>query len=201
MQDYFAGNFALQYCAHNKTQLKHNNVQEIAFFGRSNVGKSTLLNNVCKNKNLAKTSKTPGRTASINFFINQNNNLLIADLPGYGFAKSNKDRNNWGDLISYYLSQTQNLKLAFILIDIRRGIMEIDFQLIELFKSYNIKFAIILTKKDKLSSKEQDDMYNIVNEQLSNCHNFTHLVMAISNLKKTGITELKKHINKILWKS
>lgn len=200
MQDYFEGNFSLQYCAHNKKQLKNNNVKEVAFFGRSNVGKSSLLNNICNNRNLAKTSKTPGRTASINFFINHKKNLLIADLPGYGFAKNSRDSGSWGALVSYYLSTTQNLKLAFILIDIRRGLMEIDFQLIEIFKSYNIDFALILTKSDKLTSKEQENIYNMIGEQLSNSINFTSNIVTISNLKKTGISELKKYINKVLWK-
>ncbi|MFZ8864607.1 MAG: ribosome biogenesis GTP-binding protein YihA/YsxC [Rickettsiales bacterium] len=197
MQDYLEGNFTLHYCAHNIKQLKYNNLREIAFFGRSNVGKSSLLNNICKNKNLAKTSKTPGRTASINFFINQSNNLLIADLPGYGYAHN---KQSWGELISYYLAKTQNLTLAFLLLDSRRGIMEIDFQLLEIFKSTNVKFALILTKIDKLTSKERENIYNIVKEQLDNCENFSGQVFALSNLKKTGITSLKKYINKILWK-
>ncbi len=78
--------------------------------------------------------------------------------------------------------------------------MEIDFQLLEIFKSTNVKFALILTKIDKLTSKERENIYNIVKEQLDNCENFSGQVFALSNLKKTGITSLKKYINKILWK-
>jgi len=200
MKEYLEGNFSLQYSAYTQQQLKNNNLPEIAFFGRSNVGKSSLLNALCNNKNLAKTSKTPGRTASINFFINHKKNLLLADLPGYGYAATNKGDQGWGNLVSYYLQKTQNLKAAFILIDGRRGIMEIDFQLIELISSCAIPFTIILTKSDKLTSKDREDMYNTTFKQLENADNFLGEIAITSSTKKTGISELKKFINKVLWK-
>ncbi len=128
---------------------------QIAFFGKSNVGKSTLINTICKRKSLARVSHTPGRTQQINFF-SVAKKLLIVDLPGYGFAKVSKaQKADWQKLITYYLHSSEHLRLANILIDARRGIKENDIAMMELLKACDKEFQIVLTKADKASVDEK----------------------------------------------
>lgn len=123
---------------------------QIAFFGRSNVGKSSLINKICRHKNLARVSHTPGRTQQINFFSIADK-IIITDLPGYGFAKvPASQKQYWISLITHYLQNEHNLCLINLLIDSRRGIKENDIEIIELLKSCDKKFQIILTKADKV---------------------------------------------------
>ena len=127
---------------------------QIAFFGKSNVGKSSLINAVCKRKALARVSHTPGRTQQINFF-NLADKMLIADLPGYGFAKVPKiQKANWEKLILYYLSNSENLQMVNLLIDARRGIKENDLTVMELLKSSGKTFQIVFTKADKVKNSD-----------------------------------------------
>ena len=135
-------------------KLPHNNLHQIAFAGRSNVGKSTLLNTLTNQKNLAKISSTPGKTQQINFF-NINNQLYFVDLPGYGFAQASKlKRKEWGELIENYLKTSDNLKGIIHLIDIRHPPFEIDLQLKEWLDFYHKKALIVLTKADKISKSQ-----------------------------------------------
>lgn len=127
---------------------------EIAFAGRSNVGKSSLINALVKRKGLARTSNTPGRTQEINFF-SVNNKLYFIDLPGYGFAKvPEKMRKNWGPMIETYLSQRQTLRLVVLILDVRRDPSEEDRQLIGWLQFYRLPFFIVLTKIDKVSRNQ-----------------------------------------------
>ena len=130
---------------------------EIAFAGKSNVGKSSLINTLLNRKSLAKTSQTPGRTQAINFFnIKGKTNLIFADLPGYGFAKVPQSvKKEWKNMIETYLSTRQNLRLIFVLVDIRRGVSESDKELLKWLKYTGIPAVIILTKSDKLSKNQQ----------------------------------------------
>jgi len=124
---------------------------EIAFAGRSNVGKSSAMNRLVNVKNLAKTSSTPGKTQLINFFL-INENLYFVDLPGYGYAKASKSmRKSWGKLVEDYLKERENLKGTVLLIDSRRGPLEPDLQLSEWLDFYEKRQLIVLTKTDKLS--------------------------------------------------
>jgi GTP-binding protein len=124
---------------------------EIAFAGRSNVGKSSALNRLVNVKNLAKTSSTPGKTRLINFFL-VNKNLYFVDLPGYGYAKTSRStRKSWGKLVEDYLKSRESLKGTVLLIDSRRGPLEPDLQLVEWLDFYRIRKLIVLTKTDKLS--------------------------------------------------
>ena len=192
---YFAGGFSLFFSAYLNSQLKNNNLPEIAFFGRSNVGKSSLLNVLCNSKNLAKTSKTPGCTASINFFINKAKNLLLVDLPGYGFAATKKkNKNDWGKLMMKYLQDKQNIKISFILIDSRRGVMDSDLEMIDMLDQLEIPHQIILTKCDKLTSQEVENIYNEVQVSLADDESFKGQIFKVSSSKKIGIEELKKYI-------
>jgi GTP-binding protein len=127
---------------------------EIAFAGRSNVGKSSLINTLVKRKGLARTSNTPGRTQEINFFI-VNQKLGFIDLPGYGYAKVPEAiRKRWGPMIETYLSQRETLQLVVLILDIRRDPTEEDRQLIDWLQVYSLPFLTVLTKIDKLSQNE-----------------------------------------------
>lgn len=124
---------------------------EVAFVGRSNVGKSSLINTLVNRKRLAKTSNTPGRTQLINFFV-INKNLSFVDLPGYGYAKVPVSvKKGWKAMVERYLEGRENLRLVVMILDIRRNPSENDGQLIQWLRNNNIKTVFVLTKTDKLS--------------------------------------------------
>jgi GTP-binding protein len=127
---------------------------EFAFIGRSNVGKSSLINMLLSKKNLAKTSSAPGKTQLINHFI-INDSWYLVDLPGYGYAKVSKNqREKWQKLISSYLRHRENLTLVFILIDVRLEPQKIDLEFINWCGEEQIPFSLVLTKLDKVSRAE-----------------------------------------------
>lgn len=128
---------------------------EIAFVGRSNVGKSSLLNVLVNRKRLARVSATPGHTQLINFFL-LNDEARLVDLPGYGFAKAPKSvTKTWGMMVTAYLAQSKNLRGIFALFDIRRQIADDDKLLLDWLRHYQIPFAAVLTKADKLTRGNQ----------------------------------------------
>jgi GTP-binding protein len=127
---------------------------EIAFVGRSNVGKSSLINTLVGRKKLAKTSNTPGRTQLINFFT-INEKVSFVDLPGYGFAKvAQSVKKDWGDMIEAYLRERQCLALVVLILDIRRDPSEDDLSLRDWLMHYRIPYLYVLTKTDKLSNNQ-----------------------------------------------
>lgn len=127
---------------------------EIAFVGRSNVGKSSLINTLVGRKNLAKTSNTPGRTQLINFFA-INEKVSFVDLPGYGFAKVPQSiKKDWGDMIEAYLRERQCLALVIFILDIRRDPSMDDLSLRDWLENYRIPYLYVLTKSDKLSNNQ-----------------------------------------------
>jgi len=128
---------------------------EFFFAGKSNAGKSSMLNKICNRKKLAITSKTPGRTQLINFFL-INNNISFVDIPGYGYANAPKKiAASWENMIFKYLSNRKNIISMFIAVDIRRGIEELDKTMINLCANYNIKVNVIITKSDKVNKSEK----------------------------------------------
>lgn len=132
------------------------NLPEYAFIGRSNVGKSSLINSLTNNGNLAKTSGKPGKTQLINHFI-INKNWYLVDLPGYGFAKTSKsNRKTWQKFINDYLLQRENLMNLFILVDCRHEPQKIDLEFMEWCAMKQLPFSIIFTKIDKLSATALD---------------------------------------------
>ncbi|MEZ7890838.1 MAG: ribosome biogenesis GTP-binding protein YihA/YsxC [Candidatus Wallbacteria bacterium] len=127
---------------------------EVAFFGRSNVGKSSLLNTFTGLKKLAKVSATPGCTREINFFL-VNNRYYLVDLPGYGYAKySKEEQKRWSDIIMSYLKLRSKSILGAVILDIRRGVTDLDINLFDILVENNVRFEIIATKSDKLKKSE-----------------------------------------------
>jgi len=167
---------------------------EVAFVGRSNSGKSSAINVITNQKNLARISKTPGRTQLINFFEIEEMQRLV-DLPGYGYAKtSKKQQKEWGFMISEYVKYRQTLRGIILIIDIRRGIMELDHAFLDFYLPLNKPLHILLTKSDKLKKqacrKSFDSVRSIVDSVAS--------VQLFSSLKKSGAEEARDKILELL---
>ncbi|MCF6291353.1 MAG: ribosome biogenesis GTP-binding protein YihA/YsxC [Desulfobacterales bacterium] len=135
-------------------QLPGDGLPEIAFAGRSNVGKSSLINRLVKRKALVKVSGRPGKTQSLNFFL-AGRQLYLVDLPGYGFARVPlKLRSQWQELITRYLETREHLRVVVVIIDIRHSLKELDRQLVGWLRGKRIPFLVVYTKIDKLSGNE-----------------------------------------------
>ena len=171
---------------------------EIAFCGRSNCGKSSVLNALTNNKKLAKTSKTPGRTQAINVFeIGSGENFKIIDLPGYGYAKVSKEmRSLWGKEIDIYLSTRQCLKALCIIMDIRHPFKEDDINLIDWCESQNLPMILLLNKADKLSKNKISQALSGAKKNLEEL-SVKHHIIAVSAINKTGIDRLLEKINEL----
>lgn len=136
-------------------QLKCDPLSQIAIAGRSNVGKSSLINCLAGQKKLAKTSSSPGKTRSLNFYLILPEKFYLVDLPGYGYAKcSKKEREKWANLIYHYLNNNPYLKAIIILLDSRLSPQKLDLELISFLEQENIKIVPVLTKIDKCTQKE-----------------------------------------------
>jgi GTP-binding protein len=136
-------------------QLPAPDFPEIAFAGRSNVGKSSLLNRLIKRKNLVKTSARPGKTQSLNFFL-LDNAIYLVDLPGYGYARvSKKMQAAWQELITAYLESRKNLKCVVVIVDLRHELKVGDLQLVDWLRSTGVPFLLVYTKADKLSANQR----------------------------------------------
>jgi len=167
---------------------------EVCFLGRSNVGKSSLINKITKNKKLAKTSKTPGRTQSINFF-SINDKVIFADLPGYGFSKFPETlKKKLYYLMKNYIEKRDFLKYVFLLIDGKIGIKESDIETISFFVQKEISFAVILTKIDKCSknllNKNKKEILSILND----CSPNHSKIFFTSSFNNEGIRDIQKNI-------
>ena len=171
---------------------------EIAFCGRSNCGKSSILNALTNNKKLAKTSKTPGRTQSINVFeIKSNSEFKIIDLPGYGYAKvSKKMRASWGQEIEKYLMTRQCLNALCIIMDIRHPFKDDDESLIDWCESKDLPMILLLNKADKLSKSEIAKTVLNATKELNKLST-EHFVIPVSATKKTGINLVLEKINEM----
>lgn len=170
---------------------------EYAFIGRSNVGKSSLINMLCNHKGLAKTSSTPGKTLLINHFI-INREWYLVDLPGYGFAKRSKTvQQKIQQMITSYLLMRQQLANVFVLIDIRHSPQKIDLEFINWLGESNIPFTIVFTKADKLSHVKVQDSVNKYMEALRESWEELPPYFITSSEKKTGREELLNYIESI----
>lgn len=171
----------------------HDEYNEFAFIGRSNVGKSSLINLVLNTKNLSKVSSQPGKTQTINQYIY--NNLSIVDLPGYGWAKVPKSiKDKWEPMIYNYLRYRKNLKMIFLLLDSRLDIQKNDITMLEFLNNNNLNFSIILTKIDKVGSTTLDqNAHNIIN-QINQIANKDYELFTTSSEKKIGRDEIIKYL-------
>ena len=189
----------VDYCcaAPNMDSMPSYPVPEVCFAGRSNVGKSSLINAISKRKNIARTSNTPGRTQLIYFYL-VNKKLLMADLPGYGYAKASKSKIfEWNLLIEKYLKNRSILLRVFLLIDARHGIKENDKNMILFLNKIGINFQCILTKIDKLNSKDLDINKNKTIKELENFSAAHPEIILTSTKKNIGIDKLRTHLNLI----
>ncbi|KJP87727.1 ribosome biogenesis GTP-binding protein YsxC [Plasmodium fragile] len=169
---------------------------EIAFIGRSNSGKSTLINELCGRTNKAKVSKLPGCTKEIHFYkIAKPCLLCLVDLPGYGFAHSKEElRLQWNEFTLFYLKNRKNLKKVFVLIDCRVGLKTSDKELLHFFDRYNIKYQIVFSKCDLLNTKDLAIKMQIANEEIACFKNLDAPIIPLSSLKRQNLNELRREI-------
>lgn len=182
----------------NLSDLPKKNLPEVIICGRSNVGKSTFINNLFNRKNIARISSYPGKTRSINYF-NIDDTFYLVDLPGYGYAKvSKKEREFWGKLVSDFILNSKNLELAFHLMDSRHNPSELDIQLNELLIYAQIPSIVLLNKADKLKQSE----FKVAITNISNT--FPELILDenlffYSAVKGRGKKEITKRLSKLFY--
>jgi len=150
----------------SKSQYPEGNLPEIAFAGRSNVGKSSLINSLLNRKNLVKVSSNPGKTRTINFFL-VNEDLVLVDLPGYGYAAVSKaEKLKWASMIEEYLINRENLKSVVLLVDIRHKPTSDDKMMFDFIKHYRGRAIVVATKRDKISNNALFKNIKIIKETL-----------------------------------
>jgi GTP-binding protein len=161
-------------------------VPVVVFAGRSNVGKSSLINALVNRRDFARVSRTPGKTRFINYF-NINDNLYFADLPGYGFARvSHTTQENWKQLIESFLEQNSFIRLVIVILDIRRGVTHSDKQLLDWLDAHQRQSLIVLTKCDKVSNNET----GVIQRKLIGERKLSYEPILFSAVKRTGVLEV-----------
>lgn len=185
--------------SNSMNSLPEETVSEIAFSGRSNVGKSSLINSITGTKFTARTSQNPGRTQQLNFFEVGNGQIRLVDFPGFGYAKASKSSiQKWNNLIKSYIKYRSSLVRVFLLIDSRRGITSLDRDAMEIFNKLAVSYQIVLTKIDKLKSSELISTFEgVIKESHKNvaAHPFIHLT---SSVKGIGVNFLRADIARLL---
>lgn len=177
------------------SQLPPSDITEIAFAGRSNVGKSSLLNKLFNRKSLARVSSVPGKTITINFY--DVDGYKFVDLPGYGYAKLSKsERDRFGELMEGYFQSGRNIKLVVQLVDMRHKPSQDDFGMIDFMKQMNIPFIVVCTKADKLKVKEFKKREQEIKEELSMVD--SDLIIPFSSQNGLGLDKIKMLIEKSL---
>ena len=167
---------------------------EVCFAGRSNVGKSSLINAITGRKSIARASNTPGRTQEINYFKTGENHYLV-DLPGYGFANAPIDVvKKWQQLLKSYLSGRSSLRRAFVLVDIRHGIKKVDEEIMDLLDTSAVTFQCILTKSDKVNAEQQNKVLNQVRNKLQKHPAAFPELLVTSAENKAGLETLRSII-------
>ncbi len=189
----FSGNIEFIYGSNKAGDLPQEDLFEIAFVGKSNVGKSSFINNFTGRRQLARVSNTPGRTRQINFF-NVGDNFYLVDLPGYGYAKVSKSiQKTWEETILYYLKERKTLGLVILLIDGRHGFKANDIEILTLLNTFDLNYWIVFTKSDKVPKKSFDILRNQTTNILGN--EFSRIFF-VSNFTKNGIIEFRREF----WK-
>ena len=156
-------------------QLDISDLPEICFSGRSNVGKSTLINRVLGRKSIARVSSKPGKTVTINFYKVEN--IRLVDLPGYGYAKvAYSEKERWADLMEGYFSSGRNIKMVFQLIDMRHPATDFDISMLDFLSQSGIPYTVILTKSDKLNKSETEKRLSLITEELGEFAENTQII-------------------------
>jgi GTP-binding protein len=202
----FAGECAFLWAAAEASQLPPPGTPEIAFAGRSNVGKSSLLNALTNRKTLARTSHTPGRTRELNFFGlgggGGNAKLRLVDMPGYGYAATSKEKAaSWSRLIEDYLRGRAQLARVFLLIDGRHGAKPIDIEMLDLLDRSAVSYQIVLTKQDEVRAAEREGRLAATLALIAKRPAAFPEVMFTSSLSGDGIGDLRAAIARLLVES
>ena len=178
-------------------QIPQSDLPEIVFAGRSNVGKSSMLNRLFNRKNLARVSSMPGKTITINFFKVEND-VRIVDLPGYGYAKVAKgEKRRWAEMMEGYFQSPRNIKLVVQLVDMRHKPSEDDYIMMRFLQDAGLPFIVAATKSDKLNKTQYNERKNGLREELAEFgDNLT--ILPFSSEKGEGTEELKKIIESVL---
>lgn len=176
----------------NRNQYPTERIPEIALVGRSNVGKSSTINTLLNRRNFARTSQTPGKTRTINFFL-INNEFYFVDLPGYGYAKIAKsEKEKWGTIMERYLQDREELCAIFLLVDIRHEPTNDDVMMYEWIKHFGYNCVVIATKADKISRGQYQKHMSIIRKKLQ--LDKDEKIIPISSLKKTGVEDVWNEI-------
>lgn len=171
---------------------------EVAFLGRSNVGKSSLINALTHRKALARVSRTPGRTRQINFFKGSQR-LILADLPGYGYAKAPKQEIAlWNVLVPFYLRYRKSLKCVYLLIDARHGFKDSDRGVMDYLDVHGVPYQIILTKGDKVKPQETQECFEKILRELKGRPQALPHVLRTSSRQKQGIEDVQRTIARLI---
>lgn len=185
-------------CAFKREDYPPDTLPEVAFAGKSNVGKSSLINTLVNRKNLARTSSTPGRTQSINFF-RINEKISFVDLPGYGFTKVPTEiKQQWKPMVETYLKSRKSLKLVVVILDSRREPSTGDINLLEWLQFFKIPALVVITKIDKISKNQRTNQKSLIKEQLALEES---QVVMFSALNGEGKEEIWKKVLSLLLKS
>lgn len=180
-----------EFAAGNASQLPHSTLPEVIFSGRSNVGKSSLINKLVNRKALARVSATPGKTATINFF--KVDKFHLVDLPGYGYAKvSQSEKRRWADLMEGYFSQDRLFTLVIQIVDMRHSPTADDMNMIEFLSANGFPFIIVFTKKDKLKKTQQQKRPEELKEELADYSDIP--MFPFSAVTGDGAEEIRAYI-------
>ena len=156
-------------------QLEDSDLPEICFCGRSNVGKSSLINKVLGRKSIARVSSKPGKTITINFY--KVDNIRLVDLPGYGYAKVNlAEKERWSELMDGYFKSNRNIKMVFQLIDMRHPATEFDLWMLDFLYQMGLPYTVVLTKSDKLNKTETANRLSLIGEELGEFAENTQII-------------------------
>ena len=177
-------------------QIPQSDLPEIVFAGRSNVGKSSMLNKLFNRKNLARVSSMPGKTITINFFKVED--VRIVDLPGYGYAKVAKgEKRRWAEMMEGYFQSPRNIKLVVQLVDMRHKPSEDDYVMMRFLQDAGLPFIVAATKCDKLNKTQYNDRVNGLKEELKEFGEDL-VIIPFSSEKGNGVDELKAQLEKVL---
>lgn len=180
------------FTAVNEGGFRKSTLPEIALIGRSNVGKSSLINVLCRKKGLARVSATPGKTREVNFYL-LNDSFYLVDLPGYGFANvSQAEKAKWAGMIEGYFASSPNLKLVLFLLDIRREPSDVDRQTAYWIEHNGLDYRLVATKADKVAKSQRGVVARSLSDQLQ--MTFRSEALCFSTLEKLGREELVKAI-------